>query len=47
MSDVQMYKYTPNPDAYEECVRLTKNGWKSRGTRVWVGVRYEYFDYSF
>jgi len=47
MSDSQDYKYTPQPDAPEECVRMTKRGWMCRGQFVRVGYRDEYYDYSF
>ena len=33
--------------AYEECVRMTKRGWMSRGQLVRVGYRSEYYDPCF
>lgn len=47
MSDCQEYRYEPQPDAMEEPVRMTKRGWMSRGHLVRVGIRDEYYDYSF
>ena len=47
MSDCQHYEYTPNPNAREERVRMTKRGWMTNGMLVRVGLRHEYFDYSF
>jgi hypothetical protein len=47
MSDCQDYRYTPQSDAPEECVRMTKRGWMRRGQFVRVGYRREYYDYSF
>lgn len=47
MSDCQEYEYTPNPDAHEVAVRMTKRGWMSNGHLVRVGERRKYFDYSF
>lgn len=47
MSEMQDYEFTPNPNAHEECVRMTKRGWMSRGQLVRVGYRSEYYDFSF
>jgi hypothetical protein len=47
MSDSQDYRYTPQPDAPEEHVRMTKRGWMCRGQLVRVGYRREYYDYTF
>ena len=49
MSDCQEYEYTPNENAREEMVRMTKRGWRCSWDkqRVVVGFRYEYYDYSF
>lgn len=48
-SDVQNYEYSPNPDAAELVFTKTvKSGWKNRiGQRLVIGIRDEYFDYSF
>jgi hypothetical protein len=46
----QTYEFTPNPDAVEEEVRMTKKGWRIgglRGRKVAVGVRSHYHDFSF
>lgn len=48
MSESQTYEFTPNPDATERCARLTKSGaYKSAGTRIRVGSRSKYHDFSF
>lgn len=47
MSDAQAYEYAPNPAGREWIFRLTKKGWRSKGTAVALGVRHEYYDYSF
>ncbi len=47
MSECQEYRYEQNPDAPEEMVRMTKNGWICRGMIVRVGYRRKYYDYSF
>jgi hypothetical protein len=43
----QKYSYKPDPNAPEEMVRKTKNGWKCGRGRVVVGIRDEYYDNSF
>ena len=47
MSDAQAYRYEPNPHGRTWIFRLTKKGWRSKGTAVALGVRREYYDYSF
>lgn len=52
MSNAQTYTYRPNPDAPEVAVSLRKDGkWRRVGFReegvVSVGLRMEYYDYSF
>jgi hypothetical protein len=47
MSESQEWEYTPNPDAPELCARWTKRGWAHKGTRIGVGYRSEYYDFSF
>ena len=47
MSESQDYRYEPQPDAPERPVRMTKRGWMSNGQFVRVGIRDEYYDYSF
>ena len=48
--DSQSYSYKPNPESSEVRVGLTKKGWRvggMRGTRVSVGVRNYFYDFSF
>jgi hypothetical protein len=47
MSDAQAYSYEPNPNGRTWIFRLTSKGWRSKGTAVALGVRREYYDYSF
>lgn len=47
MSESQTYEHTPNPDAREQTARLTKTGWKASGTRLRLGSRDTYYDFSF
>jgi phage gp45-like len=54
MSDAQSYDFTPDPTAAEEVYTLRKNGaWVrkgqslSSGTKLRLGSRSEYYDYSF
>lgn len=53
MSEVQDYAYEPNPDAPVKTARLTKRGWKTvcsgaaSGTRIAIGYRATYYDFSF
>lgn len=53
MSDAQSYDYTPNPNGVKRTFTLRKNGaWvmtgmaMQGGTRLRLGVRDEYYDYS-
>ncbi len=54
MSDAQDYKYSPNPNGELYVFTLRKNGkWVAKGqglkngTRLVIGVRMEYYDFSF
>jgi len=48
MSECQSYSFTANPSAPIQVVRLTKKGWKIvKGSRILVGSRSKYHDYSF
>jgi hypothetical protein len=47
MSESQHYTYDRNPQGEIETARLTKKGWSVKGTRVSLGYRSEYYDYSF
>jgi len=54
MSDAQQYEYQANPEAPRETYTLRKNGaWvreheaMDSGTRLLVGKREEYYDFSF
>lgn len=54
MTDAQSYTYEPDPTARREIFTLRKNGrWVSQGSsmkggrRLVIGVRNEYYDYSF
>jgi hypothetical protein len=48
MSECQRYEYTPNPRAPVTIFRHTKRGWRSKcGKGLMIGVRMEYYDYSF
>jgi|SRR5262252_5331264 len=48
MSDMQEYRYEPNPDATESRATLTKSGaWKSDGYQLRLGDRRAYHDYTF
>lgn len=48
MSEVQRYRYEPNPEGRVHVYRWTKRGWRSRtGGGVAFGVRREYYDFSF
>lgn len=47
MSDVQTYEYEPDPDGEIVTLRLTKNGWTSKGRRFGIGHRRAYHDFSF
>ncbi len=50
VSENQKYSFATNLNGQILTVRMTKNGWRiggQRGTKVLVGVREEYYDYSF
>lgn len=50
MSESQEYSYERNPNAEKQTARLTKRGWRiggQRGTKILIGTREEYYDYSF
>ena len=47
MSDAQSYRYIQHENVPEREVRMTKRGWRSCGCVVVVGVREEFYDYSF
>ena len=47
MSESQEYEYTPNPNGRIYVFRLTKKGWRSKGTGCLIGQRRQYHDYSF
>lgn len=49
MSESQTYEFTTNPDAHREWFHKDKHGaFRSEGgTRLAVGVRGKYFDFSF
>ncbi len=48
MSECQSYTFTPDPTATVQVARLTKKGWKVvKGSRVIIGTRDKYYDYSF
>ena len=47
MSEVQDYAYEPDPTATVKIARLTKRGWKASGTRLALGYRDTYYDFSF
>lgn len=50
MSESQDYTFTTNPNAKPIRVRMSKKGWRiggMKGNKVLVGVRDEYYDYSF
>lgn len=48
MSELQAYRYEPQPDAPEQAARRTKDGaWKSASGQVRVGERMAYRDYTF
>ena len=52
MSEAQQYTFTPGEDREDArvLVTLTKKGWRvggMRGSKVLVGVRATYYDYSF
>lgn len=51
MSEVQSYRYEPNPDAPEQMARLNSKGeWRvggARGSVIRLGDRAAYHDYSF
>lgn len=50
MSESQDYEFSPNENGSTETVRMSKKGWRvggMRGNKVLVGVRDEYYDFSF
>ncbi len=47
MSDSQSYQYEADESAPVRTARLTKKGWSDNGTRIHVGSRSRYHDYSF
>lgn len=54
MSESQEYTYSPDPNGRTQLITLRKNGaWVTKGkqmqngTRFKLGVRMEYYDYSF
>lgn len=47
MSEAQSYNYYPNFTGERTTFRYTKRGWTSRGQRLSIGERDEYYDYSF
>lgn len=48
MSEMQQWEYSPNPNQPEVTYRLTKKGiWKSGCNRLAIGVRNEYYDFTF
>ena len=47
MSDAQAYTYQPNPDAPVEIFRMTRKGYRCGSTGLLIGLRKEYYDYSF
>ena len=49
MSECQSYRYEPDPNGSTTELIKTKYGWKELGggTRYLIGIREEYYDYSF
>jgi hypothetical protein len=47
MSEYQEWAFTADAKAPEQMARLTKAGWRVRGTAVRVGSREKYYDFSF
>lgn len=47
MSDSQKYEFRSDSNGVTESVRSYKGKWKSRIGKVIVGIREEYYDYSF
>lgn len=48
MSESQQYTYKPNPDGATTTYRLTKHGfYRFKGTGVVIGLRDEFYDFSF
>jgi hypothetical protein len=47
MSEMQTYRYEPTTDGPERRARLIKGAWKSAGTRIRLGERLAYRDFSF
>lgn len=46
-SDCQTYEFEPDPQGQTRTIRQTKNGWNWKGERFLVGIRQEYYDYTF
>lgn len=47
MSESQTYEYKQNPNGVIHRARLTKRGWRAKGTGVILGHREMYYDFSF
>ena len=47
MSEMQSYRHEPDPNSRERRARLRSGAWKSEGTRIRVGDRNTYHDFSF
>jgi len=47
MSESQDYTYETDPTGTIRIVRLTKRGWRAKGSKFTLGMRMEYHDYSF
>jgi hypothetical protein len=47
MSESQTYEYTSNLEGDVRTFRLTKRGWKSKGTGLALGRAEKYHDFSF
>jgi hypothetical protein len=53
MTDSQSYEYTPNPNGVKHTYTLRRNGkWVAKGesikgTRLMIGARQHFYDYSF
>lgn len=46
MDECQEYTYTPNPEGRIVIIRLTKNGWTSKGIKYSLGRKEYYYDYT-
>jgi hypothetical protein len=47
VSESQNYEFARNPDGAIVTLRMTKKGWAHKGQKFIIGVRSEYYDYSF